>query len=100
METFFRINTNGKPMAKLYKDNSSTIFSKNNILFHYSRANMFINEFKTNSLIKQQRSFAITIRLDGNYKNSGEYKMSQMEFTEEELIKLRNNIDRILNCKI
>ncbi|MFJ8528463.1 hypothetical protein [Bacillus sp. NPDC094106] len=66
--------------------------------FHCRKTNMFIIEKQKNNLSKEPlRKFVISMRLDGNNQNNHEFKMAQMDFNEEELIQLKEQIEDILS---
>ncbi|MFI2856918.1 hypothetical protein ACH6EH_07230 [Paenibacillus sp. JSM ZJ436] len=65
--------------------------------FPYKQENMFISEFKVNG--RKERKFVISIRLDGEGSEIGRFKLSQMDFNEDQLLELRNKIDELLNIQ-
>ena len=91
MERSYIIRKNGKPMIRLSKKFSGRIGD-----MAVKRVNIHIIENK-NKIDESDRRFIISIREDG--KNTGEYKIAQINFNEEELKELRDNIDIILNRK-
>lgn len=93
------IKPNGKPCVKISKEINGIIHNGiNNTKFHCGKENLFIIEQKVNSpIIDAKRNFIVSIRRDGIKNNQGEFILSQMSFDEDELQKLRESIDSILN---
>lgn len=82
---------NGKPRINLYKKYSGTIggMSVKGINLHFC-------ESKVNSpKIFVPKRYIMSLRQDGI--NLGEYKMTQITLTEEELILIRDSINSLLS---
>jgi hypothetical protein len=91
------IGSNRKPCVHISREYSSmtTYRGVHRVPFHIKKDNLFVTELRVNSRIPQ-RKFVISIRRDGRGNNSGEYILSQMEFSEVELLQLRDSINNII----
>ncbi|HID0881284.1 TPA: hypothetical protein ACXDAY_002236 [Clostridium botulinum] len=99
MEVNYKIKENGKPSVAFSKEGLYISF---NLLtkeyFNYKKQNLFLHESKLNSNnSNKDRRFTISIRQDGDNKEVKKYKMAQMDLKEDELIVVRNNINKILD---
>lgn len=84
------IKENKKPKINFYKNHKGTIGT-----MKVKRVNLFLSELKVNSPIPNpDRKFVMSLRQDGI--NRGEYKLTQMMLTKEELIEIRNGINQML----
>jgi hypothetical protein len=92
------IKENGKPCVKLSKIGNGTVNPRSEERFDYKKQNMFISEFKIKNK-EHPRKFVVSIRIDGNQKDEGKCKLTQMNFDESELLELRNQIDGLLKIK-
>lgn len=83
---------NGKIATTLSKKGYSIIGG-----FHCEKVNMFISELsKSRPTEEMLRKFVLSIRLDGTKEDSGKHKLTQMSFDEQELMQLRDEIDKVL----
>lgn len=85
------------PRLRIVNKGRGVISLKASDKFPYKQQNMFISEFKVNG--SEERKFVVSIRLDGEGSESGRVKLSQMNFNENELLELRNNIDELLKIQ-
>lgn len=90
---------------KTKNNNHSIVLSKkvNGIIKQFKEKSMkiiqqntFIHENKSSIDNNEVRTFTLVIRQDGI---NGDFKMSQMNYSEQELYQLRNSIDDLLNNK-
>lgn len=90
---------NGKPMLQMYREVEGEKYLINRLRekFHIGKENLFLIEKKVNSSVPTIRKFVLSVRNDGKGSNSGEHKLSQIDFDERELKLLRDCIDDILN---
>jgi hypothetical protein len=95
MEIIMSIKENGKSHIHIYKDGNGTLSPWGDSKFNYKKRNMFISEYGVSGE-SNERKFAISIRVDGRDSNEGEYKLTQMNFNEDELRNLRDSIDILL----
>jgi len=97
MNVEYKLKENGKPLVTFKNTRmSGTLSPMNSNKFNYSAVNLFISEFRVSSEMNE-RKFIIAMRMDGTYKNKGQYRATQMGFDENELMELRDNIDKLLN---
>ncbi|HCL4455174.1 TPA: hypothetical protein N2D10_003201 [Clostridium botulinum] len=98
MRVDYKMKENGKPSVTFSKEGHYTNFNfSTKECFNYNRQNLFLHELKQNcNNLNKNRCFTISIRQDGNNKEAGKYKMAQMNLEEDELIIIRDNINKIL----
>lgn len=89
MDINLRIKDNGKPTISIHKKGSYYVGS-----MKVTDRNIFIIESKNNSN-PQSRKFILSIRQN----NNKEYKLTQFNCDLDELIKIRDSIDEIINFK-
>lgn len=103
MDVDYRIKNNGKmgiKFTKNYRSLTQYDFITHKSPFHCKRTVLNLSEIKVNSPRKiEGRKFILSLREDGCKDNEGEYKLTQTDLSEEELISLRNNIDLLLKIK-
>lgn len=97
MEFNYSIGHNGKPKIHISKDIHSTLFSGNNKTFKCKKVAMTILESNVRSIRPQPRKFVISIRMDGERENEGQFRLSQMSFDYDDLQELYNQIGVMLN---
>lgn len=82
---------NGKPKINLYKKCMATIGT-----MKVKGINIHISESKVNSIRTfEPRKYMMSLRQDGI--NNGDYKMTQISLTEDELILIRDSINSLLS---
>lgn len=92
---YHKIKENGKPVIYISRKGSGTLGWLTEEKFKYNQSNLIISESQINNpRTKDDRSFIVVVRLDGD---NGKYKKSQMSFDQNELSILRDNIDEILD---
>lgn len=92
---YHKIKENGKPVIYISRKESATLGGFKEEKFKYNQSNLIISESKiSNPRTKDDRSFVLVVRLDGD---NDKYKMSQMSFDKNELLVLKDSIDEILN---
>ncbi|MBZ9622925.1 hypothetical protein G9F71_008665 [Clostridium sp. FP2] len=99
METNYKISDNGKPKVSFSKEFKSLAqFDRvTGATFKIGKETLFISESKVNSHRESvERSFHISLRQDGVGRNIGEYSLSQMQFNKEELLIVRDNINKLI----
>ncbi|WP_405101590.1 hypothetical protein [Oceanobacillus sp. FSL H7-0719] len=95
MEIKFERKDNGKQQVAIRKNTSLHLNWGSDSQFSCNKVNMFISELKTNSA--QPREFAVSMRMDGHKDNRGHHRLTQMQFTEEELRQVREQINTMLD---
>jgi len=102
VETNYKIGDNGKPRVNFSKEYKGlTQYNIHNGKFNIGKVTLFLAEYKINSLRGVgDRSFIISLRQDGRGRDIGEYKQSQMKFNKDELMNVRDNINKMLNEEI
>lgn len=84
------IKENKKPKINFYKKHCVTIGD-----MKVKGVNLHLSESRVNSPSPNpERKFIMSLRQDGIHK--GEYKLTQMMLTKEELIQIRNSINEII----
>lgn len=99
MEIGKRLNNSGNLVISLKDKRRITMFDRFGELkssFKVKGTNMFLTEIKRNNAIDSERKFIISIRQDGI---NNDYKMSQMEFNENELNELKDCIEDMITYK-
>ena len=87
------IKKNKKPKINFYKKHCGTIGD-----MKVKGVNLHLSELRVNSPnLNPERKFVMSLRQDGIY--NGEYKLTQMILTKEELIQIRNGINEILELE-
>lgn len=86
-----KVNYNGKPTIELYRKKSNDIENT-----YLNEMYLSISETKKSSdSYQSEKEFLMTLKQDGF--NIGEYSKIDVFLTENDLIKVRNSIDEILN---
>ena len=103
MEINYKVGDNGKPRVNFSKDYSG-LTQYNHISsekFNIGKVTLFLAEYNLNNPTENdKREFVMSLRQDGRSKNIGEYRLSQMKLNKDELIDIRNNINKMLDEEI
>ncbi|HDK7314166.1 TPA: hypothetical protein PTV97_003302 [Clostridium botulinum] len=100
MKVDYKIRESGKPSVTFSKEGHYTSFNLvTKECFESNKRNLFLLEqkIKRYNNLNKNRAFCIGVRHDGTYKDAGKYKVAQMDLNEEELITIRDNINKILD---
>lgn len=86
MDISIRIKENGKPTISIHKKRCGNIGRMKVI-----DINMFISEYRANNA--ENRKFVLSIRQN----NQKQYKLTQFNCSLDELIEIRNSINKIID---